>query len=123
MEEETEQKREHAHRLESTPWALAIAIAILAVTVFLRVPMLRFQGLFEPDGFFYYAVIRQAVQNSFVVSNYLNISGSPLHNFIGEAPGLIYLTVVPYFFLRFVGVSYYTIMRLCRCCSECCTRY
>jgi asparagine N-glycosylation enzyme membrane subunit Stt3 len=109
---ETENKHHYARLFENKYWTLALAIAIIAVNLFVRVPMLRYQGLFEPDGFFYYAVIRQAVQNNFVVSNYLNISGWPSHNFIGESPGLIYLTVVPYFFLRFAGISYYTIMRL-----------
>ena len=108
----TERKPIYTMLIENKHRTLAIAIAILAVNVFLRIPMLRFQGLFEPDGFFYYSVIKQAVQNSFIVSNYLNISGFPWHNFIGEAPGLIYLTVIPYFFLRFFGISYYTIMRL-----------
>ncbi len=98
--------------LENKYWTFAIAVAIIAVNVFLRVPLLRFQGMFEPDGFFYYAVVRQAVQSNFVVSNYLNISGFPWHNFIGEAPGLIYMTVIPYFFLRFMGISYYTTLRL-----------
>ncbi len=111
-EAKTEHKPIHAKLLEQKHWTLAIAIAIIAINVFMRVPMLRFQGLFEPDGFFYLSVIRQAVQSNFVVSNYLNISGFPWHNFIGEAPGLIYLTVIPYFFLRFAGINYYTIMRL-----------
>ncbi len=93
-------------------WTFAAVVAILVLNVFLRTPMLRFQGFFEPDGFFYYAVVRQAVQSNFHVINYLNVSGFPKTNFIGEAPGLIYLVVVPYFFLRFFGISYYTIMRL-----------
>ena len=115
MDEKSDAKAEHrdyAKMLEDKRWVLAVAIAIIAVNIFLRIPMLRFQGLFEPDGFFYYSAIRQAVQNNFTVSSYLSISGFPWHNQIGETHGLIYLTVAPYYFLRFFGIGYYTIMRL-----------
>ncbi len=111
-ENKAEHLRGYARHLNSRYWFLALVIGILALNVFMRVPMLRFQGLFEPDGFFYYSVIRQAVMNNFTVSGQLDISGFPWHNSIGEAPGLIYMTVVPYFLLRFTGISYYTVMRL-----------
>lgn len=98
--------------LENRYLLLCIAILILIINVVLRTGMLQYQGLFEPDGFFYYSVIRQAVNNNFVVSNYLNISGFPWHNFIGEAPGLIYLTVIAYYLLRGItGLSLLAVMR------------
>ena len=52
------------------------------------------------------------MNNHFVVSNYLNISGFPWHNFIGEAPGLIYITVILYYILHGItGLSLLTVMR------------
>ena len=41
----------------------------------------------------------------------LDISGFPSHNAIGEAPGLLSVTVIPYDLLSFTGISYYTVMR------------
>jgi hypothetical protein len=90
---------------------LGIAIFIIFINVILRYGLLQFHGLFEPDGFFYYAVIKQAIANHFIVSNYLNISGFPTHNFIGEAQGLPYITVIFYYFLRLFGLTSLTVMR------------
>jgi asparagine N-glycosylation enzyme membrane subunit Stt3 len=91
---------------------IGIAVIIIALNIIVRAGLLQYQGLFEPDGFFYYSVIRQAIANHFVVSNYLNISGFPSHNFIGEAPGLIYLTVIAYYLLNgMTGLSALTVMR------------
>ncbi|MDE1871041.1 MAG: phospholipid carrier-dependent glycosyltransferase [Candidatus Micrarchaeota archaeon] len=91
---------------------IGLAVLIIAINVVLRAGLLQYQGLFEPDGFFYYSVIRQAISNHFVVSNYLNISGFPMHNFIGEAPGLPYLTVMAYYlFHSITSLSALTIMR------------
>jgi asparagine N-glycosylation enzyme membrane subunit Stt3 len=91
---------------------LGIAALIIILNIVLRAGLLQYQGLFEPDGFFYYSVIRQAINNHFIVSNYLNISGFPWHNFIGEAPGLIYLTVIFYYLLHGItGLSLLTVMR------------
>ena len=91
---------------------IALILAILAVTVIERAGLLKYQGLFEPDGFFYYAVVKQAIANHFVVSNYLNISGFPSHNFIGEAPGLLYLAVVSYWLLHGItGISSIAVIR------------
>lgn len=91
---------------------LGLAILIIVINIILRTGLLQYQGLFEPDGFFYYAVIKQAIANHYVVSNYLQISGFPSHNFIGEAPGLPYLTVIGYYLLHGItGLSALTIMR------------
>ncbi len=91
---------------------IGLAVVIILLNIILRAGLLQYPGLFEPDGFFYYAVIKQAIASHFVVSNYLNISGFPLHNFIGEARGLIYLTVIAYYLLHGItGLSALTIMR------------
>ena len=91
---------------------IALMLAILAITVIERAGLLKYQGLFEPDGFFYYAVVKQAISNHFVVSNYLNISGFPSHNFIGEAPGLLYLAVLSYWLVHGItGASPLAVIR------------
>ncbi len=91
---------------------IALVLAILAITVIERAGLLKYQGLFEPDGFFYYAVVKQAISSHFIVSNYLNISGFPNHNFIGEAPGLLYLAVVSYWLVHGItGASSLAVIR------------
>ena len=90
----------------------ALVIAILCLTVYFRAPMLHFFGFYEPDGYYHYSVIRAAINNGFVVPTHLGISGWPGHTLIGEPYGLYYVTLVPYYFLRFFDISYYTIMRL-----------
>ncbi len=97
--------------IENKYLIIGIVIAIIAVNILLRAGLLQFQGMFEPDGFFYYSVVRQAINNHFMVSNYLSISGFPRHNFIGEAPGLVYITVISYFLLQGLGFSALTVMR------------
>jgi hypothetical protein len=86
--------------------------------------MLQYFGFYEPDGFFHYSVIREAVANNFAIPQYLDISGWPptcniyppcgtaaslLHH---EAFGIYWVTLIPYFFLRYAGIGYYDIMRL-----------
>ncbi len=124
-EQEHEPKEEHANSsfnlglkikfdtmVENKYLLVGIAAFIIILNILLRAGLLQYQGLFEPDGFFYYSVIRQAIQSHFIVSNYLNISGFPWHNFIGEAPGLIYLTVIAYYLLHGItGLNAITVMR------------
>ncbi len=91
---------------------LAIIIAILVINVVLRVGLLKYAGFFEPDGFFHYAVIRQAITlNHGIVPMNLTLSGFPAHNAITEPGGLYYVTIIPYAVLQYFGISYYTIMR------------
>ncbi|MGI0100150.1 MAG: STT3 domain-containing protein [Candidatus Micrarchaeaceae archaeon] len=91
---------------------IGIALLIIAVNIVLRAGLLQYQGLFEPDGFFYYSVIRAEINAHYSLVNYLGISGFPSHNFIGEAPGLPYLTVIGYYLLHGItGLSALTIMR------------
>jgi asparagine N-glycosylation enzyme membrane subunit Stt3 len=68
--------------------------------------MLRFsmliqgaQGLFESDGFYYYAAIQATIQNGSTIPNPLPLSGFPIHQAFGEFPGLVYVVVVPYYIL------------------------
>ncbi len=90
---------------------IAVAILILIVGVYFRTSMLQYYGFYEPDGFYHYSVIRAAVNHGFVIPHTLSISGWPGHTPVLEPFGLYWTTLLPYFFLRFVGVSYYTIER------------
>lgn len=105
----------------SLPLFLLAVIAIVLIAVFFRSPMLSFYGFYEPDGYFHYAVIRAAVSNGFSIPQSLGISGWPpsCNSYTCGTPtphheglGLYWVTLVPYFFLRFVGISYYDIMRV-----------
>ncbi len=91
---------------------IAIFILILLITIYIRIPMLKFYGFYEPDGFFHYSVIRAAVNNHFIIPKQLSISGWPYHSFVGEPDGLYWVTLVPFALLQFFGISYYTVMRL-----------
>lgn len=92
-------------------FVLSIAI-ILAVGIYTRIPLLKFFGFYEPDGFYHFSVIRAAVNNGFHVPLYLGISGWPSHAIVSEPSGLYWVTLLPYYFLRFFNFSYYDIMRL-----------
>ncbi len=92
---------------------IAIMLAIIVLAIILRLGMLKYSGFFEPDGFFHYSVIRQAItSNHYIVPMYLALSGFPSHNAITEPTGFYYVTIVPYIFLQYLGISYYNIMRL-----------
>ena len=91
---------------------IGLIILIIVVNVVLRAGLLQFQGLFEPDGFFYYSIIRATVLSHGREPQFLGISGFPSHNFIGEAPGLPYLTYIFYIILHpITGLSALVIMR------------
>lgn len=108
----TEQKRgPYAINLNNRLIFAVIIIAILAVTIYARLGLAKAQGLFEPDGFFYYSVVRATLVNHLSEPQHLGISGFPGHNFIGEAPGLPYLTVIFYLILGWTGASALQIMR------------
>ncbi|MDE1850161.1 MAG: hypothetical protein KGI00_05560, partial [Candidatus Micrarchaeota archaeon] len=91
---------------------LVLAILIVLMGIYIRAIMLKHPGFFEPDVYFYYSILRETIQNGFVVPAYSYLSGFPVHNHIGEAPGIVYASAIPYFFLRYIGISYYTVMRL-----------
>jgi asparagine N-glycosylation enzyme membrane subunit Stt3 len=90
----------------------ALALLILALGIILRTSLLHYQGLYEPDGFFDYAVMQQAVSNHFSVGTTMSLSGFPQHNLIGEPAGEYYLTLAPYYLLQYFGVSILQLMRL-----------
>lgn len=117
---------EHAHhehhQRHNSAWAdrdwktiaayAIVVIAILAMAIFIRTRMLGIFGFFEPDGYYHFSVIRAAINNGFMIPKVLGISGWPVHGAVTEPHGLYWITLIPYFFLRFLGTSYYTIMRL-----------
>ena len=93
-------------------YILGIAvIAILVTGIYLRTTMLHFVGFFEPDGFYHYAVMLQAVHNGFAIPLANKLSGFPTHFPVTEPDGLYYVTLVPYYFLRLFGLSVYNIER------------
>ncbi len=91
---------------------LSIAIIIVLIGIYLRVGMLKYQGLFEPDGFFHYSVLQQIVSNHFIEPINTSLSGFPAPHYIEEPDGLYYVTIILYFFLRFFGISLYSLMRI-----------
>lgn len=90
---------------------IAAVLVIIALTVYFRSSLAGNFGFYEPDGFYHFSVIRAAVLHNFIVPKTLSISGWPQSTPVGEPVGLYWVTLFPYFFLRFVGISYYTIMR------------
>lgn len=91
---------------------LVITIAIIYLTIIYRTTMLNDAGFYEPDGFYHFSVIRAAVNNNFIVPHVLHISGYPSPTTVLEPEGLYWVTLFPYFFLQFFGISYYDVMRL-----------
>ncbi|MDE1856708.1 MAG: hypothetical protein KGH98_01335 [Candidatus Micrarchaeota archaeon] len=89
---------------------IVLAILILVTNVFMRTGLSKYQGLFEPDGFYYYSVIQQTIANHFAVPAVSALSGFPNHIPRAEQPGLIYVTILPYMFLSWTGVSALSIM-------------
>ena len=82
---------------------IGITLIILIATVYLRIELLQYQGFYEPDGFYHFSVIRAAVNNNFVVPKVLGISGWPQHTLVTEPVGLYWVTLFPYYILRFFG--------------------
>ncbi len=91
---------------------IIFAILIIFIGILIRTQLLQYPGFFEPDGFYHFAVIRAAVNNNFQIPKTLSLSGAPSNPEITEPYGLYWVTLIPYFFLRFLGISYYNIFRL-----------
>ncbi|MGC8651667.1 MAG: STT3 domain-containing protein [Candidatus Micrarchaeia archaeon] len=91
---------------------IAAVVIILAIGVFERTGMMRFQGLYEPDGFYYYSIITQTIANHYIRPQYSALSGFPTHNIVAESPGLEYITVIPYMLLHYFGITALQIMRI-----------
>ncbi|MEM3775441.1 MAG: hypothetical protein QXZ35_02195 [Candidatus Micrarchaeaceae archaeon] len=98
--------------LDTRIFFAAAIITIIILTIAFRISLLKDAGFYEPDGFYHYRVILTAIANNFVIPQYLNTSGWPAHTLITEPHGLYWVTLVPYFFLRYFGISAYTVMRL-----------
>jgi len=90
---------------------IAVALIILAIGLFLRTGLLQYQGLFEPDGYYYFAVVEATLANHLAVPQYFGLSGFPVHNLVGEAPGLIYVSAVAYSIVGVLGASALQVMR------------
>ncbi|MGC8729934.1 MAG: hypothetical protein ACP5RP_00935 [Candidatus Micrarchaeia archaeon] len=112
--EETEEKVAKASYIENHKAMLSLAALLLIIImgIILRTGLLRYQGLFEPDGFYHYAVIKQAIHNGLVIPINSSLSGYPTHTRIGETEGFYYITIIPWLFLRYLGFSVLDVMRL-----------
>lgn len=94
-------------------WLFAfLFIAVLLLALYLRSGLLKYQGFYEPDGFFYYALVKATISNNFVMPQILSLSGFPTHQPHDEAPGLAYLPALLYLPLGSLGISALTIMRI-----------
>ena len=91
---------------------VVLTLLIIVITIVYRIGLLHFFGFYEPDGFYHYSVIRAAILHNFVVPQFLSISGWPSSTSVSEPVGLYWVTLIPYFFLQFMGISYYDVMRL-----------
>lgn len=112
------QHGDHQQHAQARPFEInnryifaGLFIAILLLAVFARTGLTGSQGLFEPDGFFYYAVVTSTLAHHLSEPQYLPLSGFPTHNFIGEAPGLPYVTVIFYELLSWSGATALAVMR------------
>ncbi len=90
---------------------VALALVILAATIYVRVPLLQYQGFFEPDGFYHYSVMMQAAANGFQIPLYSVYSSFPTHTMVTEPSGLYYVTLIPYYLFRGAGLTIYSIER------------
>ncbi|MDE1833631.1 MAG: hypothetical protein KGH58_04400, partial [Candidatus Micrarchaeota archaeon] len=81
------------------------------IAIFLRTGLLHYAGMFEPDGYYYYAVVKATVANHLKIPNPFPLSGFAPHNIVGEAPGLIYISAVAYSIFGVFGVSIIQVMR------------
>ena len=91
---------------------IGAAIIIFAIAIVLRSGLLQYQGLFEPDGFFYYTVTRQMVVDHVIKGPATStLSGFPIHNNVGESPELFSIVVISYDIVSFAGVSLLSVMR------------
>ncbi|MCL4380717.1 MAG: hypothetical protein M1331_03805 [Candidatus Marsarchaeota archaeon] len=91
---------------------IGVAILILIIGIYLRMGMFKYPGFFEPDAFFHFSVLQQAVSNHFIEPLNSTYSGFPAAHYIEEPDGLYYVTLIPYFFVRFFGVTLYSLTRL-----------
>ncbi len=93
---------------------LVAILVIIVVTLYFRLPLYKYQGFYEPDGFYHYAVIKAAIKDGFRVPSYLDLSGWPAHTPVSEPHGLYWVTLLPYAILHSIdpSISVYTVMRL-----------
>jgi asparagine N-glycosylation enzyme membrane subunit Stt3 len=92
----------------------AAFILILVVGFVFRAWPLQYYGFHEPDDFLYYSVMLQTLSNGFRIPHPLALSGFPIHTIFGERSGLIYMTLVPFLFLKDIygGITLYSVDRL-----------
>lgn len=112
LDEPSSKKAQSIRPGQSTAVFLVLALVIIGITIYFRIPMLHYFGFYEPDGYYHLSVIRSAVLDHFTIPKYLGLSGWPASTPVSEPFGLYWVTLIPYALLQFFGVSYYTVMRL-----------
>ncbi len=90
---------------------IVVALLIIVIGVYMRMGLLKYQGFFEPDGFFHYAVIKAAIANGYAIPMRLGLSGFPVHNMITEPLGFYYMSMISYVLFGKL-ISLINIMRL-----------
>ncbi len=93
---------------------LLLLIGILALGIAFRSVLLVQHGFYEPDVYYYYSVMQQTLQNRMIIPNPIPLSGFPVHEPYWEKPGMIYLTLLPFVFLRQIigNLSLYDFLRV-----------
>ncbi len=102
----------HGKARSLTTFAAAIIIVLMLGVSLRAIPLFNYQGFYEPDGFYHYAVVTAAIADGYGIPYVLSLSGFPQHFIISEPLGLYYLTLIPTYVLHGFGISAYTIMRL-----------
>ena len=92
---------------------LLMLLLIIAFGIFLRAYNLTKSPVaYEPDNLFYLSVANQTIANHYAIPNVSVYSGFPIHNKYDEGIGLIYLAVIPYYFLHWTGLGLVDMMHL-----------
>lgn len=89
---------------------VALAIGIFALAIYIRMGLIHDQGVFEPDGFYYLSWVRGIINNHGAEPVRLSITAIGSKS-LGEAQGLPYLVVLPYYAVAWIGITYLQVMR------------
>lgn len=78
---------------------ILLLILLLGIAIRLFLVITNGQGFFEPDNFYYYSVMKETLANNGLIPNPLPLSGIGIHTPYQEFPGLIYITLIPYWLM------------------------
>lgn len=104
------QKFDYSKIYNSKITFILIALAIFVIAIYMRSGLLQYQGLFEPDGFFYYSWIKAIIANNLHEPAHI-ILGAPGTKGLGESQLLVYIPAIPYTLLSWTGITALQVMR------------